>query len=206
MHFYSTISSTSSGLGTYIFEQWCTDRYSDPISSYSWRLIKFELGLVFANFFAPFQASAEGYLAVRTLNDDLKGLISFKSFSSLLLIPDKHDRDPVKKTSETNLDCSDAENFLSMNSIVSDIPACSWPMIDGWNSISDIRICSVARCSWYHSGESLHISFPPQVPSPSSFGSASFRTWSYSFSKFCSSSLSVTIQLESAKCYCNKLK
>ena len=172
-----------------MLEQKWAAKYSAPISSYCWRLryadeLEEEL---FANSFAPFQESQDGNLATFTLNVDLNGLICFKSFSNLVLIPGKLATAPVMKIFDTNFCWIVGENFFNMNSIVSDIPACSWPIIDGWKSISEIRICSVARWSWCHSGESLAISDPLSSPS---FEPFSFRMESYSFSKFCSSSLS----------------
>ena len=153
-------SIISSGVGVYILEQKWIAKYSEPISSYCWRVRYSEESVkkLFANFLAPFHESQDGYLATFTLNEDLKGLISFKSFSNLLLIPGILATAPVMKIFETNFCCTSGENFFNMNSIVSDMPACSWPMMEGWKSISEIRICSVAKCSWCHSGESLAIS------------------------------------------------
>ena len=117
----------------YILEQRCVAKYSDHISSYSERLTYAEdvEGKLFANFFAPFHASADGHFAILTQNDDLNGLICSKSFCSLSLIPGKHAKDPVRKTFDTNFCWTHEENFFSINSIVSEIPACSWPIIEG---------------------------------------------------------------------------
>ena len=77
-------------------------------------------GKLFANFFAPFHASADGYFAIFTEKDDLNGRISFKSISNLSLIPGKQANEPVTKIFETNLCWMQDENFFSIKSMVSD--------------------------------------------------------------------------------------